>query len=693
MSRLRRAAAAVAVVLLAAGCSTSRPASQPGSAAPDRSSAPDRGPAPVTVAGLRVLAQPQGDRLALHTTGGDVTFWTGVNLGSTTPGHSPGELAVGAADYRRWLGQMHALGLRTVRVYTIHPPALYDELAALNRAHPGDPLYLVQGVYLPDESYVESGDLYAAGPTRAFDEELRDASAAVHGDLVRPRSPGRASGTWTTDVSAWVSAWVVGVEWDPHAVDSTDRRHAAAPDHRGRYFSSSRAGSPQGRATPTARWLAARMDTLAGHEAAAGTSAPVAFVNWPTTDPLDHPDEPLESEDLAGVDARHVVAEPSWPGGTFASFHAYPYYPDVLRHDRSYARALVDGEPDGYAGYLADLRRHFAGMPVLVTETGVPSSLGSAHEGTRGRDQGGHTEAVALTTDAELLGVVHGAGLGGAFVFSWTDEWFKTTWNTQPRQSVVHPERRALWHDPLTNEQWFGLVAHDPVKVGRRVLHEARDGVREVAVDHDASWLWLDVTFAGAPAAPVTLGWDVLPGGVALPGSRGAAAYDVAVVVDPGAGTATALVRHDVDPLLLDGQESLPAQDVPGWRVQRLSTNRTLTVRGVPQPAEYQTVGVLERGALEPGTTATWQLDGERLRLRLPWSMLLLGDPSSKVAVRPVDGRAVAVPVDGLGLRVQAQGWAPVSVRVDWEGWSQVRWTERVKPGATELGEVARTLR
>jgi len=66
--------------------------------------------------------------------------------------------------------------------------------------------------------------------------------------------------------------------------------------------------------------------------------------------------------------------------------------------------------------------------------------------------------------------VIHDVGLGGALLFAWTDEWFKFTWNTLPRQAVADSERRALWHDPLTNEQWFGLNAEDPVPVGERTV-------------------------------------------------------------------------------------------------------------------------------------------------------------------------------------------------------------------------------
>jgi hypothetical protein len=79
-------------------------------------------------------ARVQGDRIVL-TQGKSPSFWAGVNLGATIPGHSPGELAPSRADYDRWLDGIGALGARVVRVYTILRPVFYDALAAYNRRH------------------------------------------------------------------------------------------------------------------------------------------------------------------------------------------------------------------------------------------------------------------------------------------------------------------------------------------------------------------------------------------------------------------------------------------------------------------------------------------------------------------------------------------------------------------------------
>lgn len=101
----------------------------------------------------------------------------------------------------------------------------------------------------------------------------------------------------------------------------TDAQQVAQPPHKGAYLAST------GAATPTERWVAAPMDEVVTAEAERGVSVPAGMVDWPTTDPLHHPEEPLPREDLVGVDAGSVQPTAAWPEGTFASYHAYPFYP------------------------------------------------------------------------------------------------------------------------------------------------------------------------------------------------------------------------------------------------------------------------------------------------------------------------------------------------------------------------------
>jgi hypothetical protein len=648
--------------------------------------------------GLRAVATASTTQYSLHTAHGPVHFLPGVDLGATTPGHQPGELAITPGDYKRWLNQMGELGIRAVRIYTIQPPAFYRALAAHDTSHPDDPIYLVQGVYLPNDNYLQKQNLYDPVATQTFTQELRDAVAAVNGKLVRSPRHGFASGTWTANVSRWTAGWIIGVEWDPFATVATNRRNPHAPAVHGRYFYS----TPD--ASPSERWLAARMNDIAAAEAATGWTAPIAFANWPTTDPLHHPNEPNPQEDMVGLDAAHVLPTSNWPGGTFASFHAYPYYPDFLRHQPSLQHYVLDGHADPYAAYLHDLLIHFKGvMPVMITEFGVPSSLGSAHSGVLGWSQGDHTEQQSMIIDAQLLRMMRQLGMAGGFVFEWTDEWYKKTWNTQLHQ--VPSGRLQLWHDVFTNEQFFGIVATDPLPLAPpRVIYRVPGAaaVRQVTAWEDESYIHLQLWFTRHPDGNVTVGLDTIPSGPGPPppGSTDRRA-DYALVLDLPRHTGQAWVRTKLDPDQID-YAPIPAHARPapraGWRQLELVTDRpwVLPLTHVHTRMEFQNVGLLREGDWNPGapdydSLAVWHLRGTELDLRIPWAMAGMSDPSSHQALIPRGQfRSTSVTIPGIGVTVAigASGASSATQQVGtvtWSNWETVRYTERIKPGAAIL--------
>ena len=107
------------------------------------------------------------------------------------------------------------------------------------------------------------------------------------------------------------------------------------------------------------------------------------------------------------VDPMHMRATGRWPGGFFASYHAYPYYPEFLGLDKGYRTyKRPDGKTDPYAGYLHELRAHHKGQAVMITEFGQPTSIGIAHSGPLGRDQGGHSEADSAAKNADMMSAI-----------------------------------------------------------------------------------------------------------------------------------------------------------------------------------------------------------------------------------------------------------------------------------------------
>ncbi len=669
-------------------------------------------PTALVTDGLKLPGQVVGREVRVATPSGmKPHFWAGVNLGTTLPGTSPGELAPRQADYDRWLAQMGEMGSTILRIYTILPPHFYDAFRNYNIAHPKQPLFLLHGVWIPEDRVLEVQNLWDEQATNEWHQELADAVGVVHGNLIRPVRRGQASGTYTSDISPWVIGWSLGVEWDPAVVLNTNKLHESMPPFAGKYFTTKEGTSA------TESWIANGMEIVASLEASRGWSRPMTFTNWVTTDPLKHPEEPFESEDEAVVDGTHFSATPAWPGGFFASYHAYPYYPDGLRFQKSYIDYRTpDGRADQYAAYLNDLRTYHGTQAIMITEFGQPTSIGIAHRGPNGRDQGGHHEQQAANNNTSMMTAIHDGGFAGGVIFEWTDEWFKFTWNTVEYE--LPKDRRSMWRNPLTNEEHFGVIAMEAgatqkvVLDGKdnewtvqhsRVISESRGAVREIRATHDEESLYLRLKFEkDSPWTnqEIAIGLDLHPeanGG--LPGRPGVLPEaDVALLIGPG-NTAKLRQATWIDPLPFAmgvAEQYLPvvARDlVPGsgaWSSPSQVVSKPLTI---PSTGEAMPIDLIPFGDLRWGSNDRTKPSfddrnlangaGSVLELRIPWGMIGFSDPSLKLVLRPQpNGKMANAPITKVGVAVAGPEAAiTATTGYSWEDWNAVTWHERKKVG------------
>ena len=694
--------------MLVASCGNAAPV------APDASTTGDWSPVTNTQGGLTGFAQTRGDQLLISTGAGVREFVAGVNLGPTIPGRQPGEQAIGREDFRRWFPQMAGMGFRALRVYTIMPPSFYQELRAFNLENPSAPLMLIHGVWIPEDRFYETFDLFDSEIVAEFKTEIERAVQVVHGDIVLPDRRGHAGGAYDADVSPWLMSWVVGVEWDPFATSESDIANEGRPAYRGDYFEST------ADASPTEVWLAEMLDHLAELEAGHGVTMPVTFVNWPTTDPLRHPDEPLEREDLVGVDHNHVRPTSLWPGGYYASYHAYPYYPDFQRYEEGIAGFELGGEEDNFAGYLTKLKEHHAGIPVVITEFGVPSGMASAHFGPQGRNQGAHNERDQMGINADLLRTIEEVGLSGAFIFEWADEWFKFTWNTIDYE--LPSDRRSLWANPWTNEANFGVVATDPGPTQKVVLDgdegewtendsqvilESAGSVREVRALKDESFLYLRIRTDGSDLwreTPVVIGFDVVAGeSGGLPDTAEIdPRSDYAIVLDGDEGRM--LVRASNDPYAIQyawkrSYEPVNRADFQegsgAWNVHRLVVNRPLVVPSTGQSlaAEVIAPGEMVFGTTDPAeedfdSRSTWSAEDRVIEIRAPYQAIGFSDPSSLQAYRiDADGSVGTETVERVGITIVVGDEVFETSGYAWEPWQTPAWHERFKDGSEVFAE------
>lgn len=394
------------------------------------------------------------DYLQIYTQQGwEDIYLKGVDIGAGKPGYFPGELGITYADYLRWFHHIGDMGANVIRVYTILMPEFYEALYDYNTTAE-KPLYFFQGVYNDESLLAEYGDVFAHGQAVYwnFVSDIQDCVDVVHGNVELAQNTGHAYGTYHCDVSPWQLGWLIGIEFDADTIDRTNKGSPEKTAYKGEYISVADASAFE-------VFLAMSMDHTTKYETERyQVQRPIAFCSWPTSDPLDHPDEgDQDMENGPGFDEAKLVVEDKMKAGIFVSYHVYPYYPDYLVYSDMYRK---DDPQHAYRTYLQTLKEHYGKLPFIITELGVPTARGMAHrDENRDFDQGNHNEQEQGEILVALLEDVKAAGCGGGIIFTWQDEWFKRTWNTMDYDNA---ERRAYWSNIQTAEQNFGVLAFDP---------------------------------------------------------------------------------------------------------------------------------------------------------------------------------------------------------------------------------------
>ncbi|MDF2724701.1 MAG: hypothetical protein K0Q59_4376 [Paenibacillus sp.] len=678
--------------------------------------------------GTNVKFRTQGDKIELYDGQGWQSFFAkGVNIGATVPGHDPGELSIDKQTFLRWFAQIQELGANVIRIYTIHEPVFYEALVEFNEAHPDSPLYFIQGVWSPESQMIKTHDALSPLVTKAFKKEIIYAVGAVYGDANIPKEAGKAHGRYKTNAGPYLLGWSIGTEWDPALVEATDRAHQGMEPFQGNHFKATVG------ATPFENMLAEMLDTLAAFETRQGWQHPYAFTNWVSTDPLEHPGEIDRAEDWVSVDPMHV--EPvNWQAGYFASFHAYPYYPEFFRSDETIRNVINDkGEIDTYKAYLRLLKEHHKDVPILVTEFGVPASLGIGHITGLGRNQGGHTEEEQGVIDADLLHEIAQENYAGAILFMWQDEWFKRTWNTQDFEQPV--DRRKYWLNVLTNEKLFGLVGMYSSKDGPLLIDGKLDdwekikdkkkydsgvpGWNAMWVTHDEAYVYiaaeLDSEF-DPEKQMMYIGADTMEGGnrhaMELGDRTLGEGLETLVAIGKTLDSEVRIAsNYDFTTRLwgtVNGMAPVEEEEMKDdsgvFKPWRLIVDMEFSPPAAKYYRPYKDVpaGQLRRGTTDPSSPdynslTMWQAQGNVVEMRIPWMLLGFADPSSLRAVNYLekDGKLQNQKVDGIRLvpwivdRATNQviglgdGSDPVELskmpKYKWKPWNSVQYQERLK--------------
>jgi hypothetical protein len=557
---------------------------------------------------------------------------------------------------------------------------------------------VLHGAWLDEEN--PSGDLYDL--TQQLEESMREVVDCAHGDCDIGHRYGRAYGSYRTDISRWILGWIVGREIAPAEVASTNTNHAENTRYEGTAFSLA-----EGR--PLESWFVERIDWMTMRERQRyGVERPISVSSWPTLDPLSHPSEPEathedeETLDLAEIDTSGA------PAGYFASYHAYPYYPDFVTRDASYQDAADREGPNPYMGYLRELKAHYHEHPLLIAEFGVPTSWGNAHFGAAGMNHGGQDELAQGEQAARLMRDVFDADCAGGAFFAWIDEWWKPTWIVD--ELAMPRARYRLWHNVTSPEPNYGLIAFDlaPPDFTRGAPASGQGRIRSIQEDADAAFFFvrIDLSEMLGEGETLTLGLDTYGdeiGESVLPSGTATTRRNEFALQITGPDSAQLYVTRAYDLFGIWHGVSTPEQlfhsvasDAGVWVPVRWRNNASVPP-GTPNPDNIDEIGRFS--VRQPGERSSSHdavvVEGTRLDVKIPWTLLQFTDPSTLSVMnddRSTPGRETSVS-RGIAVSVQLGDDLLETTRFAWQPWETApATTERAKPSLALFADACRSL-
>ena len=617
----------------------------------------------------------------------------GINLGSSPPGYFPGEIAyaISALQYKNWISSIAKAGFNCIRIYTLHPPVFYETLSNYNYRHPDNPLLIFQGIWLgevEDRSDRTQWDL--THRIVSFRTEIHEVIDCMHGKKNIAFRPGKAYGDYRSDIARWTAGYILGREISPQEVDSTNTFHPAMTSYNGSQFSITGASA-------TETFITGMLDEAVSYENLNySAKRPVSFSSWPTLDPLNHPTEIYTDEDIASFDIFKIAGK-NFDAGLFATYHAYPYYPNFISQQPSYQAFSDTQGRNSYLGYITDLKNHYAGIPLVIGEFGVPSSWGSAHQSFSNMDHGGYSEEQQGEKNIRMMYNILDAGCAGGFMFSWMDEWFKPTWIVGYLEAFgfnsdgnIVPTRQ-LWHNLLSPEQNFGLLSFDQKEILPFISYQKNNPagpVSKIEATNDNSLFYLNIETSQniSPGDTIIIAFDTysavtgesrLPNGkllnnrseflLSLVAGKDTADYSVTEAYDMKGLTP----RFDLSNPVVQKYRSTVSDGAPWDVMQWINDGFELT----SQYPGHLPVENSSDFTFGQRTATAWI--NNKIKIRIPWTMLYFYDPTRMQVINGAisyDGgynfEISTAASDGIAVSVYYKGTVTsTSTRYNWDSW------------------------
>lgn len=576
----------------------------------------------------------------------------GVHINSFTPGYSRNNSSIDKREVIKWLQQISELNANVITIPNIQSPSFYNAIYDYN-LNAKNPIYIIHEIPLEERAILKHYDAYNPEIIKPLEKDIKDTIDVIHGNGIVLNNSRHNRGIYLKDISAYVIGYIIGANSNAELVTLTKFNYPDINVFNGKYFKVENGTSFE-------VFIASMLDFATNYEANKYNQISLlSYLISVDTDPLNHEHE-TNTTKSADINLENIISKNN--SNIFASYTFHPNMNDFLDFEK-YDFQLDENMTSKYFSYISKINRHHK-MPVVVSDVGLSSSRGmSKVDINEGFNRGNMNEQEQGKKIVKLLEYIYKSGSSGAVIYSWQDDWGKTT-AFNLLEDYSDQSSSTYWQDVQASDEGFGLMVFES---GEKESHVYIDGEfndweninplltengLEIKMTSDTSYLYIMLKKKDYSLTEdkLYIGLDITP----LSGSKDfedKVKFDLPVdfIIDFNGYNESRIIVHERYNIFnylykyysntIEKQENIPKKDSNIFSAIYLLNRRSFYLKSnndIIPPVYYQT-GKLIHGNGNPNSKefnslTDFNKEGDALEIKIPWMLLNIKNPLKKIA-------------------------------------------------------------
>ena len=603
----------------------------------------------------------------------------GVQVSGFIPGYSRSGNNVKKEDLMLWLGQIAEMNANVITIPSIQSVSFYNAIYDYN-LKAEKPIYIIHEIPLEEPAILKHYDAYNKEIIKPLKRDIINTIDIVNGKGLVLNQVGHSGGIYLKDISAYILAYVIGTNTSSELVTLTNLNYPDNNGYEGKYFSLKSGTSFES-------FIAEMMDFAANYESDKYNQLSLfSYTSSIDTDPMTHKNETNTTKN-ANINLKNIIAQSN--GYFFASYSLHPNNNDFLDFESIEIENGDNPNNSIYFDYIKKINR-FHTIPVVISNVGIPSSRGmSKVDLDEGFNRGNIAEVEQGRQLVKLMDYINKAGLAGVVIYSWQDDWGKTT-AFNLLEDYSDESSSTYWFNAQASDESFGLMSFDTgekeshiyidgdFKDWDKISALSKDDGLEVKVSSDSSYLYMMVK-----KDKLSLTSDKLYIGLDITPNSGSKAWGETVkfpiaadfIIDFNGYNESRIVVHERYNIfnylykyysnIIEKQEKVPDKDGKDFSAIYLLNRKNFYHKEdnrILPPIYYQT-GRLIYGNGNPksdgfNSLTDFNKEGDALEIRIPWMLINIKNPLKKLAQDDfyIKGLESQIYINDINLAVVYEG-------------------------------------